>query len=73
MQCRQQVNSVQLLDTFAALVAAAIQSEVKSICGTMIDGEEAALPQDFVNGIYLSGQRAYRVMNCHAFMGMVEV
>jgi hypothetical protein len=73
MQYRQQVNSVQLLDTFVALVAAAIQSEVKPICGTMIDAEEAALHQDFANRIYSSGQRVYRVMNCQAFMGMVVV
>jgi hypothetical protein len=73
MKCRQQVNSFQLLDRFAALAAAAIQSEGKPICGTIIDAEEAALPQDFANRIYSSGQRVYRVMNCQAFMGMVVV
>jgi hypothetical protein len=71
MQSRQQVNSVQLLDMFAALVAAAIQSEVKPICGTMIDAEEAAILQDFANRIYASGQRVYPVMNCQAFTSMV--
>ncbi len=73
MKCRQQAISVPHLDTFAALAAAAIQSEVKTISGAMIDAEEPARPRDFVRGIHLSGLRAYRVMNCHAFMGMVEV
>ena len=73
MKFRQEVNSVQLLDTLAALSAAAIQSELKTIRGTMIDAEEPALPHDFVSRICLSGQRAYWVMGCHAFMGMVDV
>jgi len=56
MKCRQEVNSVQLLDTLAALAAAAIQSELKTIRGTMIDAEEPATSQDFASRIYLSGQ-----------------